>query len=323
MAFLTRPTIRWRHQKLQPQLDGGRPYRIPTTGSTRHFSVPPQTPDSLDSISDSWSLDDDVEEGDDWNDNDDDYRQNIIRQGENRADYKWFQNMTSLPFACTGCGKCCKTEGHVYMAPEEHDEASKLLGISKDEFIQHYASHVIVSEEEEGDDDEEDTPVLWLRLLDQSTIVHDDKEKAAQASQHKHGCIFLQDDNTCRIYEARPSQCSTYPFWPDILASQQAWNKEVRRPDDEDLDDDNQSHNSDAPLWTVESGGCEGMQRIPKTPESSSTHSDNENNSDDEDFDISFGIPREQVYIQSHVYEYDEKRIPRTKEIPVKQYFKQ
>lgn len=147
MAFLTRPTIRWRHQKLQPQLDGGRPYRIPTTGSTRHFSVPPQTPDSLDSISDSWSLDDDVEEGDDWNDNDDDYRQNIIRQGENRADYKWFQNMTSLPFACTGCGKCCKTEGHVYMAPEEHDEASKLLGISKDEFIQHYASHVIVSEE--------------------------------------------------------------------------------------------------------------------------------------------------------------------------------
>jgi len=37
------------------------------------------------------------------------------------------------------------------------------------------------------------------------------------------GCIFLGEDLKCTVYEARPDQCRTYPFWPHLLASQLSW----------------------------------------------------------------------------------------------------
>ena len=41
-------------------------------------------------------------------------------------------------------------------------------------------------------------------------------------------CIFLRtvgDKKLCAIYPVRPSQCRTWPFWPDNLSSPNAWNK--------------------------------------------------------------------------------------------------
>lgn len=35
-------------------------------------------------------------------------------------------------------------------------------------------------------------------------------------------CIFLQPDNTCSIHQVRPLQCSTYPWWPDLMI-QEEW----------------------------------------------------------------------------------------------------
>lgn len=35
-------------------------------------------------------------------------------------------------------------------------------------------------------------------------------------------CIFLQSDNTCSIHQVRPLQCSTYPWWPDLMI-QEEW----------------------------------------------------------------------------------------------------
>ena len=148
------------------------------------------------------------------------------------------------------------------MTPEELNQAAELLNLSNEEFIQHYASHTLV-DETSGD--------LWVRLLDQSST----------SSGVDHGCIFLNEDNTCQIYEARPIQCSTYPFWPNILASRAAWNNEVRRADH---DDDRR----DLPLWTLENGGCEGLRVV---------------NDDEEDDDEISGVPREQVYEEAYWYE--------------------
>jgi Fe-S-cluster containining protein len=38
-------------------------------------------------------------------------------------------------------------------------------------------------------------------------------------------CQFLQD-RKCGIYPARPTQCRTWPFWPEVLNAK-SWNKEV------------------------------------------------------------------------------------------------
>jgi len=41
-------------------------------------------------------------------------------------------------------------------------------------------------------------------------------------------CIFLHtvgDKKQCAIYQVRPNQCRSWPFWPDNLSGPNAWNK--------------------------------------------------------------------------------------------------
>ena len=42
----------------------------------------------------------------------------------------------------------------------------------------------------------------------------------------KGNCRFLEG-RRCGIYEGRPTQCRTWPFWPETLKAK-TWNKEVR-----------------------------------------------------------------------------------------------
>lgn len=196
----------------------------------------------------------------------------IQKQGESNPDYKWFQDRSSLPFECTSCGKCCQTKGHVYMNPDEFEAAANLLEVSKQDFIQQFASHKSVETKSNGEER------VWIRLRDDSQLSENDQSKES------HGCIFLKEDNTCRIYEARPTQCSTYPFWPDLLASKKAWNDEVRRLEvDESTTSDNTTDATLPPKWTPEIGGCEGMQRIG-------------DEYDDEEVNPIIGVPLERVY---------------------------
>jgi Fe-S-cluster containining protein len=41
-------------------------------------------------------------------------------------------------------------------------------------------------------------------------------------------CIFLRPDNTCRIHAARPVQCRTYPWWPELMDARQ-WRAEAEQ----------------------------------------------------------------------------------------------
>lgn len=38
-------------------------------------------------------------------------------------------------------------------------------------------------------------------------------------------CLFLEDSR-CRVYEVRPRQCRTWPFWSENM-SRKAWEEEV------------------------------------------------------------------------------------------------
>ena len=150
-----------------------------------------------------------------------------------------------LPFACTECGKCCQTTGDVYMSADEVTQASKLLGLpSEQDFVQTYASHTLVADD--GHENHGEQNNRWIRV----------REK--DLPDTSSCCIFLDPvTKHCGIYQARPTQCRTYPFWPPILASLESWNEECRRRDDDDDDTD-----SLLPRWTSALGGCEGMQLV-------------------------------------------------------------
>ena len=45
-------------------------------------------------------------------------------------------------------------------------------------------------------------------------------------------CMFLQEIDgrkECMIYSVRPSQCRSWPFWPENLADSNSWNKAAQK----------------------------------------------------------------------------------------------
>jgi len=135
----------------------------------------------------------------------------------------WFSG--GLKFGCTECGRCCKMNGDVWIAPEEVGTIASHLQLEEDEFREAYTRRRIRG---------------WA-CLKQS------------ASAPGRGCVFFDEtNNQCGIYEVRPVQCSTYPFWPSLLESAEDWDDEAVAPDDDpDLT---------ARRWSLEEGGCEGIR---------------------------------------------------------------
>lgn len=181
----------------------------------------------------------------------------------------WYSN--GLPFDCTECGKCCKTQGSVYMNPIEIRNACNHLNItSSQDFMDLYASQVLHSNNREE---------AWIRLK----------------NNEEGACVFLNAENQCGIYAARPVQCSTYPFWPNIMQSRESWNDEVRKADGD-------THDS-IPYWTSEGGGCEGMQWI-------------SNNGDNDDDTPRKLVSPYEAYAQLMEYKRAAKSFPHTRATP-------
>jgi len=143
-----------------------------------------------------------------------------------------------LDFACTGCGKCCKVDGDVWLAPEEVENVMNHLGYSNgnasstDEFRKKYV-RAEVTPSDEGDDQSRS----WMCL-----------------KREEGGCIFLDPLGKCSIYDVRPVQCSTYPFWPSLLENLDAWEEESVLPDEIAIRD-----GTDDRHWSPDLGGCEGI----------------------------------------------------------------
>lgn len=99
-----------------------------------------------------------------------------------------------LFFKCTGCGKCCTgSPGYVFLAPRDLTLLANHVHLSEEEFIKHY-THVVEDQ---------------LSLID---------------SQGTDACIFLKD-NKCSVYESRPIQCRTFPWWAYHLENKKSWER--------------------------------------------------------------------------------------------------
>ncbi|OFZ18275.1 MAG: hypothetical protein A2X94_07510 [Bdellovibrionales bacterium GWB1_55_8] len=98
-------------------------------------------------------------------------------------------------FKCLGCGKCCQardTYGFVYLTKKDRQRLALHLQLSEKEFRRKYC------EETDG----------WTHL-----------------KNPRLDCGFFKN-NGCEVYEARPEQCRTWPFWPENMNAR-AWRSQV------------------------------------------------------------------------------------------------
>ena len=134
----------------------------------------------------------------------------------------WWQN--GLKFGCTGCGKCCQNDGEVWFDIDEFSDLCDHLNLTHDETIEKYGDTIKGS---------------FIKM----------KNKVSTLSSKNDQCIFLDDDGKkCTIYEARPVQCKTYPWWPSLLGNESDYNNEAVVED-----------HIPGKHWSPQTGGCEGI----------------------------------------------------------------
>ena len=151
---------------------------------------------------------------------------------EGTADVWW---KDGLNFKCTGCGKCCQNEGEVWLDVDEFSDLCSSLKMPHKEVMERYVDRV------KGN---------WIMLKSKGDDANPLTTSPSSSSASQ--CVFLDaDGKQCTIYEARPAQCRTYPYWPRLLASPEAYNEEVVLPEGEG--------GVNAKHWSPESGGCEGI----------------------------------------------------------------
>jgi Fe-S-cluster containining protein len=107
------------------------------------------------------------------------------------VDEAWYKD--GLQFTCTQCGDCCTgAPGVVWVTDEELQEIAKLLGKSIGE-VRLFHTRIVngrVSLTEYGNGD----------------------------------CTFFDPrKRSCTVYESRPVQCRTWPFWNSHLKSPETW----------------------------------------------------------------------------------------------------
>jgi len=102
---------------------------------------------------------------------------------------------SGLRFSCKRCSACCRYDaGFVYLSENDLSKLASALKMQKNDFISVYCRWV----SDWGNDE-----VLSL------------KEKSNK------DCILWE--NGCKVYMSRPLQCSTFPFWENILSSTKSW----------------------------------------------------------------------------------------------------
>lgn len=108
----------------------------------------------------------------------------------------WFRG--GLRFECTGCGDCCTgAPGYVWVSAEEIEELAYVLGLSVAAFEARY-----------------------VRVVE---------NRKSLVEMEQGDCVFFdRGSRRCRVYEHRPMQCRTWPFWQSNLRTPAMWQAVAR-----------------------------------------------------------------------------------------------
>lgn len=106
------------------------------------------------------------------------------------TDDVWYRD--GLAFECTRCGRCCTGEpGYVWLDDAEIARLAETQGLAPETFLAAFATRArrgwTLRETANGD------------------------------------CVFYAQGVGCTVYEHRPKQCRTWPFWESNLRSPHAW----------------------------------------------------------------------------------------------------
>ena len=116
-------------------------------------------------------------------------------EGSHPDDPRWYR--AGLRFRCTQCGQCCQSNGeyeHLYLTQSDVLALAGELGLAEAIFRERY------TQDAEG----------WTTLRAQGPA-----------------CTFLTQAGQCSVYEARPMQCRTWPFWQENL-EREVWEGPLR-----------------------------------------------------------------------------------------------
>jgi Fe-S-cluster containining protein len=103
----------------------------------------------------------------------------------------WFHK--GLRFECTQCGDCCTgAPGYVWVNRDEIEELARHLNMRVADFEQAYVRQVGIRK---------------------SLIEYANGD-----------CVFFDPNaRKCTVYDARPRQCRTWPFWDSNTRTPEAW----------------------------------------------------------------------------------------------------
>jgi len=107
----------------------------------------------------------------------------------------WYRE--GLRFACTRCGHCCVGAGAVRVSDVEIAALARRLGVQPDEFVARYTR----------------------RLRGGELSLRDRRDRS---------CVFYHPQRGCQVYDDRPRQCRSWPFWRGVLHSPERWAEEAR-----------------------------------------------------------------------------------------------
>lgn len=127
-----------------------------------------------------------------------------VRTSDLRHDPRdaWYHD--GLAFECTQCGACCTgSPGIVRFTPDEAQAIARRLRLTLEQFLE--------------------------RCTHESGLPG---ERSLNEVETEFGldCVFLDRTTVpgkavCGIYEVRPLQCRTFPWWPEHLSSARAWQR--------------------------------------------------------------------------------------------------
>ena len=101
-----------------------------------------------------------------------------------------------IRFTCQpGCIKCCDQDGMVYLSEDDISRAAKFVNLSKAQFEKKYVYRT----------------------------AHQRRFRKPRERQ----CPFLESSG-CSIHPAKPTQCRTFPFWPELLEDVREWKRTAK-----------------------------------------------------------------------------------------------
>ena len=98
-----------------------------------------------------------------------------------------------LRFQCQpGCIKCCEQQGFVYLT---EDDLTRLAAYVK----------------------------MTPRAFERRYVYRTKNLRRLRVPRHAQ-CIFLKPDG-CSVHAAKPLQCRTFPYWPELVDDKREWLK--------------------------------------------------------------------------------------------------